>query len=255
MIDATAASPLNGLMRGVKQSLFTLTHNGREIEPARARWMGRRPELDPGERFDEARPAPGDWSGLVRRGGPTPKAEHTVTMAGDSLSEQQNRLLHVRGICTLRADGVKQVELRLYNPHGSVFYALCDEAPENNGKGRAPDAASYISAGIGFCFMTQFGRYATIARKDLRAYRVLQNTHFSLGGASGATGEAGSADPVETNVYLESAEDDDFARTILDMSEQTCFLHAFCRTDLKTKISLEDYSEAAELPPAVAGTA
>jgi hypothetical protein len=68
----------------------------------------------------------------------------------------------VRGICTLREDGVKQVELRLYNPHGSVFYSLSDEAPENGGRGLAPDAASYLSAGIGFCFMTQFGRYASI---------------------------------------------------------------------------------------------
>jgi hypothetical protein len=34
-------------------------------------------------------------------------------------------------------------------------------------------------------------------------------------------------------VYLETTEDDDFARQVLDMSEQTCFLHALCRTDLE----------------------
>jgi hypothetical protein len=38
------------------------------------------------------------------------------------------------------------------------------------------------------------------------------------------------------------------------MSEQTCFLHAFCKADLKTKVSIQDYSEAAELPAAVANT-
>ena len=31
------------------------------------------------------------------------------------------------------------------------------------------------------------------------------------------------------------------ARTALDMSEQTCFLHAFCKADLKTKVSIESY--------------
>jgi hypothetical protein len=36
------------------------------------------------------------------------------------------------------------------------------------------------------------------------------------------------------------------------MSEQTCFLHAFCKTDLKTKVSLENYTEAAPLPAATA---
>jgi hypothetical protein len=254
VLDATAASPLNGLMRGSKQSVFTLTHNGREIEPARARPLDRPAEPDPGDRFVQTQPATGDWSGLIRRGGPTPKADHTVTMAGDSLSAEQSRLLHVRGICTLRQDGVKQIEQRLYNPHGSVFHFLCDEAPENGGQGLAPDAVSYISAGIGFCFMTQFGRYASIVKKDLRQYRIVQDTHFSLGGASGGTGEAGKADPVETHVYLDTGEDDDFARTILDMSEQTCFLHAFCKAELKTRVSIQEYSETSE-PPALVASA
>jgi hypothetical protein len=253
VVDATTASPLNGLMRGRKESLFTLTHNGREIEPALARRLDRPAEPDPGDRFAYATPDAGDWSGLIRRGGKTPKADHTVTLAGDSLSEEQSRLLHIRGICTVREDGVKQIEQQLFNPHGSIFHFLCDEAPVNGGWGLAPDAASYISAGIGFCFMTQFGRYAQIVRKDLRDYRIVQDTHFSLGGASGNTGEPGSADPVETHVFLDTGEDDDFARTILDMAEQTCFLHAFCKADLKTRVALEDYGPASELPPVRAG--
>jgi OsmC-like protein len=251
VLDATAASPLNGLMRGSKESLFTLTHNGREIAPALARPLGRPAEPDPSDRFELAAPAPGDWSESIRKGEPTPRAEHTVTLAGDSLAAEQHRLLHVRGICTLRPDGVKQIEQQLFNPHGSIFYFLSDEAPENGGRGRAPDAMSYASAGIGFCFMTQFGRYAQIVKKDLRRYRIVQDTHFSLGGASGGTGEAGRADPIETHVYLETGEDDDFARTILDRSEQTCFLHAFCKADLKVKVSIRTYSDRVEAPAGI----
>ena len=251
VLDATAASPLNGLMRGSKESLFTLTHNGSEISPNKALPLGQPAEPDPGDRFDAALPSAGDWTGHIRRGGMTPKAEHTVTLANDSLSDQQNRLLHIRGICTLRDDGVKQIEQQLFNPHGTVFYFLSDEAEIAGGRGLAPDAASYISAGIGFCFMTQFGRYAKIVKKELRDYRILQDTHFSLGGASGGTGKAGSADPVETHVYLDTAEDDEFARTALDMAEQTCFLHAFCKADLKTKVAVQAWSDDAELPAAV----
>jgi uncharacterized OsmC-like protein len=251
VLDATAASPLNGLMRGAKESLFTLSHNGKEITTDKAQPLGRPAEPDPGDHFDAARPVAKDWSQIIRRGDKTPQAEHTVTLANDSLSDQQNRLLHCRGICTLRDDGVKQIEQHLYNPHGSVFYFLSDEAEGAGGKGLAPDAASYISAGIGFCFMTQFGRYAKILRKDLRDYRILQDTHFSLGGASGATGQAGTADPVETHVYLDTSEDDEFARTALDMAEQTCFLHAFCRTDLKTHVAIQDYHEGSQLPAAM----
>jgi len=241
VLDAVAASPLNGLMRGALESLFTLSHNGSEIDTDRALPVGKPAEADPGDHFDKALPTEDDWSGLLRKGGLTPKSEETVTLAGDSLKEEQDRILHVRGICTLREDGVKQVEQQLFNPHGSIFYFLCDEAPENGGKGLAPDAASYISAGIGFCFMTQFGRYAKIVKKDLEEYRILQDAHFSKGGASGGTGKAGTADPIETHVYLVTGEDDDFARRALDMSEQTCFLHAFCKTDLKTRVSIEEY--------------
>jgi hypothetical protein len=200
---------------------------------------------DPGDKFDDASPAPGDWSGLIRRAGMTPESAETVTLAGDSLREEQDRLLHVRGICTLGEDGIKRIEQHLYNPHGSIFHFLSEEGAENGGKGRAPDAASYISAGIGFCFMTQLGRYAKIVKKDLQAYRIIQDTHFSLGGASGGTGKPGHADPVETHVYVESGEEDGFARTLLDMSEQTCFLHAFCKADLKARVRISDFAEAA----------
>jgi organic hydroperoxide reductase OsmC/OhrA len=195
--------------------------------------------------FESAQPAEGDWSGLVVRNGPTPKTQETTGFAGSSLAEHQDRTLHVRGICTLRPDGLKQVEQQLFNPHGSIFHFLSDEAPENGGLGRAPDACTYISAGIGFCFMTQLGRYAKISKRDLRDYRIVQDTHFSLGGASGGTGAAGEADPVETHVHLASGEDDEFARTALDMAEQTCFLHALCRTELKTRIRIRAFDEIA----------
>ena len=230
--DAIAASPLNGLMRGEKESLFTLTHNGAEIPTGKAKPVGLAAPSDPGDRIAGAAVASGDWSSLIRRAGSSPKTEATNSSQGSSLAEHQDRLLHVRGICTLRDDGVKQIEQHLYNPHGSVFHFLSDE------QGRAPDAVSYISAGIGFCFMTQLGRYAKIARKDLRSFKVVQDMHFSKGGASGRTGLPGTADPVETHVYLEDDEDDEFARTVVDMGEQTCFLHAFCRTDLKARVKI-----------------
>ncbi|MGD8341783.1 MAG: OsmC family peroxiredoxin [Gammaproteobacteria bacterium] len=239
--DATAASPLNGLMRRRRESLFSLTHNGQELECGRvARAAGTVAPLAD-DAFEAAQPADGDWWKLIVRNGLTPKTAETTSYSGSSLAENQDRILHIRGICTLRDDGVKQIEQRLYNPHGSIFHFLSDEAPVNGGYGVAPDAATYISAGIAFCFMTQLGRYAKIAKKPLDDYRVAQDTYFSLGGASGGTGKAGEADPVETHVHLVTGQDDAFARTALDMSEQTCFLHALCRTELKTRVKIRRY--------------
>jgi len=240
--SAVAASPLNGLMRGVHTSQFTLTHNGKALAPGRVKPIGRSPEPDPLDRFDRAKPAAGDWSELIARKGVTPRTEEATGGQGSSLSEHQSRRLHVRGVCTLRRDGIKEIRQLLYNPQGSIFHFLSEEAPANGGQGRAPDANSYVSAGIAFCFMTQAGRYAKVLKKDLRGYRVVQDTHCSLGGASGGTGRPGAADPVETHLYLDANEEEEFARDILDMSEQTCFLHAFCRTDLKTKIRVKPFA-------------
>ncbi len=226
--DAVAASPLNGLMRGEKDSLFTLTHKGRQVIPDKAKPVQSDPPPDPAHLIEGVHPLAAE--SMPRRAGMSPLTDEATSSQGSSLAEEQDRVLHIRGICTLRDDGVKQVEQQLFNPHGSVFHFLCDE------EGRAPDAVSYMAAGIGFCFMTQLGRYAKIAKKHLAAYNVVQDIHFSLGGASGGTGQAGQADPVETHVYLDSEEDSTFARTALDMGEQTCFLHAFCRTDLKARV-------------------
>ncbi len=62
---------------------------------------------------------------------------------------------------------------------------------------------------------------------DLSDYRIVQDSFFPPGGASGGTGAAGAAEPLETHVYLETGESGDVAREMLDISEQTCFLHAF----------------------------
>lgn len=237
LINAVHASPLNGLMRGVLPSLFTLTRNGEEIETGAARALGQPVVPDP----SGDAPVPQE-TGLVlmRREGLSPKKDVAkgTAAAASSLTDEQDRTLNPAAICTLRRDGIKEIEQHLYSPHGSVFRFLSEESEVAGGRGRAPDAVSYISAGIAFCFMTQFGRMASMEKLDLPRYSIVQDTHFSLGGASGGTGKAGEADPVETHVHLQTGEDDDVARDMLDMSERTCFLHAFCRTDLKTKLKV-----------------
>ena len=231
IFDAISASPLNGLMRGEKESLFTLTHNGKEIATNKALKSDSSPLVAPDLTYALPLEA-GAWDEIIVRGARSPKLKTSKDEAGSSLKDKQSRLLHLRGICTVREDGIKVIEQHLYNPHGSIFTFLSDE------EGRAPNATSYISAGIGFCFMTQFGRFAKMNDSKMEHYSIIQDAHFSLGGASGKTGKSGTADPLETHVYIKSGEFDEQAKYMLDMSEQTCFLHAFCRTDLKTKVKL-----------------
>ncbi|MCJ8310972.1 MAG: OsmC family protein [Rhizobiaceae bacterium] len=233
IMDAVHASPLNGLMRGKLESLFKLSKNGMELAPAKAVELDGALFPDPGDHFAASEPIESDIE-LVGPVGPTPKKEvpQGTSAAAGSLADEQNRRLNIGAIATLREDGMKDIQQMQYSPWGTSFRFLSSE------DGRAPDANSLISAGIGFCFMTQFGRFASMLKLDLPDYRIVQDTHFSLGGASGGTGKAGEADPIETHCYLETSEDDAVAQEMLDMSEQTCFLHAFCRTEMKTKLKI-----------------
>jgi organic hydroperoxide reductase OsmC/OhrA len=226
--DAVAASPVRALMGSVLASRFTLTHNAREVRTRRVASMDRSPEPWPEGYFESARPAAGGWQESVLKNGMSPRTQEVTSSTGSSYAAEQSRRLHLRSICTLRPDGIKTIEQQLLNPHGTIFHLLSEEGPGGGGQGRAPDAMTYLSAGIAFCFLTQFGRYAKIVRKDLRKYGVVQDTQFS----SGLDGTIPRAEAVATHVHLESGEDDEFAPTILDMAEQTCFLHALCRTPL-----------------------
>lgn len=233
LIDATYASPLNGLMRGQLDSLFKLGKNGTELPTAKVAELAGALFPDPGDSFCLAKAEASDLT-LMQPVGPTPKKDVALgtTGGGTSLADEQDRRLNIGAVAVMRDDGIKEIQQMQYSPYGTSFRFLSSEDD------RAPDANTLISAGIAFCFMTQFGRFVSMLKLDLPDYRIVQDTHFSLGGASGGTGTAGSADPVETHVYLETGEPDETAQEMLDISEQTCFLHAFCRTDLKTKLKV-----------------
>lgn len=233
LVNATYASPLNGVMRGKLKNLFKLSKNGTELPTNEVAELIGAIFPDPGNHFAKSIPIESTLT-LMEPVGPTPKKKvvlGTSTAAG-SLAEEQDRRLNIGAVATMREDGLKEIQQMQYSPYGTSFRFLSSE------DGRAPDANTLISAGIGFCFMTQFGRFVSMLKLDLPDYRIVQDTHFSLGGASGGTGKAGEADPIETHVYLETSESDETAQEMLDISERTCFLHAFCQTDLKTKLKI-----------------
>lgn len=238
LTDAVHASPLNGLLRGQLTSLFRLSRNGVELPTLRAKQLPSPLLPDPATGFERVKPI--GTPELVGPVGPTPKkpVEKGTATSGSSLSDEQDRRLNIGAVAELRGDGIKDIRHMQFSPWGTSFRILSEEAPEAGGQARAPDAHTLISAGIGFCFMTQFGRFVSMLGLDLPDYRITQDTHFSLGGASAGTGAPGRADPVETHVYLETGEPDYVAQEMLDISEITCFLHALCRTDLKVKLRI-----------------
>jgi len=244
LYEAVAASPLNGLARGSHPSLFVLVHNGKEVTPEQVTPLDAEPFADPGDNFPK-----------LKRLADSPAVDDLITMMVDEDTAREahaglefvdvpklpegQQLLHMHTRCVLRPDGVKEIFKEQYTPVAPSWRFLSSE------DGRAPDAASLISAGIGLCFMTQLGRFSHMAKLPLEGYRVIQDTHFSLGGASGGTGKAGEAMPVETHVYLDTGTDDETAQQILGVAERTCFLHAFCRDDIKAKVRAAKDAKAA----------
>ncbi len=235
---ATRSAPVAGLLGGVHESLFTLRHNGVEVTPERVGNLEGAVQPDPKTLFSTIEPISSHNDHPIRKLSDAERVRNEPGGINSSLKDSQDRRLHCRGVCTVREDGIRQIDQTLFEPIGSSFRFLSEEAVGAGGHGRAPDAASYISAGIAFCFMTQFGRYAEITKRTLDVCRIVQDTYFSAGSASGEKGVDGMADAVETHVYLETPHEDGFARTALDMSEQTCFLHAMCRTDLATRVEV-----------------
>lgn len=236
--DAAVASPIHGLLTDRLESKFTLHRNGRPIPVGRVHALEAPAEPDPGDQFDSVEmadsPPPTD---LLVKLTSAERVEGRPGGVNSSLQETQSRTLHVRAACKLRDDGVKEVVEDLISPIGSEFRFLSDEALPYGGSGLAPDAVTYLSAGIGFCFMTQFGRYARITRAQLDEYRIVQDTHYY----PGQEGLPGRMDPVETHVYLVTSEGEDFAQRTLDMGEQTCFLHATCRSRLGLVVEAPGY--------------
>lgn len=249
LYEAVAASPLNGLARGVHPSLFTLTHNGNVLTPTHVTPLDAEPFANPGDNFPNLVPASDSTAvpsliEMLMEEDAAYEAFLKSRIDSPDLGDDK-QLLHMHSKCVLRPDGVKEIYKEQYNPSAPSWKYLSDEGEGFGGHGRAPDAASLISAGIGLCFMTQMGRFAKMAKLPLTGYSIIQDTHFSLGGASGGTGQAGIAQPVETHVYLDTDADDAAAQQILEVGERTCFLHAFCRDDLKPKVRASKSSRAA----------
>jgi len=51
---------------------------------------------------------------------------------------------------TVRDDGVRSVEVRLFKPIGNTFRFLSEDSPAFGGLGRAPSGLAYVSAGLAF---------------------------------------------------------------------------------------------------------
>ena len=230
---AEKSSPAQRYMNETLENTFALSHNGNSIDAGEITTSSNPLAAEPTPHLDAARPLAkeGYERDIIQKTNSAETLFNVEGGAGSSLKATQKRTLHVRGVVTLRPDGLMECNVQLFKPLGSNFRFIGDDG----GTGRAPDSLSYLSAGVGFCFMTQIGRYAHIVKQDLKGYSVVQDTAFEIGA------DHSVAFPVDTHTYLETGagEGDDAAQRNLFMSERTCFLHAAMRGSTQTKITVQ----------------
>lgn len=243
VMNGLARSPGDAYLRGVYESEFSISKNGKPVPVGSVRpWSGPAAPAPDDAFFDALKPDPqADFPGdIVTKLGGSGSVFHKEGGAGSSLQAEQKRTLHIRAIARMRHDGLSETQVQLYKPIGSNFRFLCDIENAAEGGVHAPSPLAYLSAGIAFCYLTQIGRYAMIMKYDDLGYAIAQETAFGLAHGEGPGATPPAAEPVRTHVALTTALDDDIARKIVDMGERTCFLHAASRTPLKTKVRITD---------------
>ena len=221
---ALAESPGHAVMRDLFRNTFALQLNGSTVKLVDQEHSPNALFPDPVRGFESIRPTPaGHFHPDIITKTETVEVQHGVTGgAGSSLKSEQKRTLHVRSDACLLDKGLLQTDIRLFQPLGSSFRFLSDTGTGDT----APPPLAYLSAGIGFCYMTQLGRYAHITKQKLESMRIVQTNGYKQ---SGAAGPNAAATAIDTHVYINADESEDVARKSVRMGEQTCFLHASMR--------------------------
>ncbi len=189
---------------------------------------------DPAALFERVCPVSADDLNIIRKTASPEEANSDAV----GLQAEHKRIVQVRTECTIRADGLKSINVHCVQPAGSRFEFLSDNSRAAAGLERAPSGLAYLSAGVAFCFMTQIGRYAHITKQKLNGYHIIQDTGFRL-----AANCEPDADAVETLVCLDTEESRDKSIQLVKMGEQTCYVHASYRTSGGTEVRFSALEE------------
>lgn len=95
---------------------------------------------------------------------------------------------------------------------------------------------AYLSAGIGFCFMTQIGRYPQIIKQSLEGYAIVQDNFI---GPPRESGDGASAEPTQTHVFVDAEQGPAAGADLVTVGERNCLLHAAMRSELPSVLSAQ----------------
>ncbi len=247
---AEASSPAQAVMRDVLANRFSLQLNGRELSVTGVSQSLELNVPDPIAAFTTLQPDDPEalLPDIITKVSAAEPVHGVDGGAGTSLLPEQNRTLHVRGEASLLGGTLMETVIRLFKPLGSTFRFRGEAGPDLGGADQAPPALAYLSAGVGFCYMTQLGRYAHITKQNLKDVRILQNNAYTLRGSLVDSTRTAHAHPFDTHVFLKADEPPEAATKLVQIGEQTCFLHASMRGSYPTNVRAELNGRPLRLP-------
>ncbi|MGI9623319.1 MAG: hypothetical protein ACR2PK_10820, partial [Acidimicrobiales bacterium] len=218
--DAVDASPALALMRRPLRNRFAIYVNGRRRNVTTMLQSGPDDAPDPYVTYSRA-PAPlaatETFPDLIYKTGE--KSEGVPEIAPGDMSTPQIR--PVIGRSRLIDDaGATETDVVLGMPGASNFALKSDERLESD---MAPSGLALLSAGVGFCYMTQLSRYIEYQKLAIRGVRLVQYTPYTLAVDDG--GIRGGAEPADTHLFLSGDEDDSTFEHLMKIAERTCYLH------------------------------
>ncbi|MBT3550592.1 MAG: hypothetical protein HN861_08140 [Rhodospirillaceae bacterium] len=240
---AVIASPADAVMRMPLTSRFSLTCNGERIATNEVPECSDAAVGAGADLFDPLAPG-GTFADNIIQKVVLDASDAPSQVAGSGLNPDQKRSFLVNGTCAITTDGLKDIRVRHAMRTATAYHFLSDTSARFGGNEIAPPGLALLVAGIGFCYMTQLGRFAKMAKQDLKSYAITQDMSFGAPGASGGTDAQATADAAVTHVHLEMDGDAD-PRLVTDMAARMCFLHSACAASLKTKVHLSGAEAAA----------
>ena len=233
---ALHASPAHVAMREVLANTFGLSVNGQQIPVTRVKASTNAREAEPFAPGTAPLSPLTGWherEELIGRFDPGPDAPPPRVASAEGTVA-----IELAGTGALDAGSkdaliATMVEARF---PGSRYHFLSDENP--GPEAIAPSGLAYLCAGIAFCYMTQFARYIEHRKLKVDSLKLVQTIPFRLDETAGCEGLQGGIEPVDTQVFMQSHESDETMQHLLEIAENTCYLHAALRSALPASVTV-----------------
>ena len=220
-------------MAEVQRNTFALYVNGRRCPVTRVAASTSADQEDP---FKAHAAAPAPLAGAASSHVAVEAIERVLPPGPVPLFAPEGRMTIVIPGQSVVRDAAGVVSTTVTPRVGNAFRITCDERAAHS---EVPSGLACIAAGIAFCYMTQFTRYIEYRKHAVRAIRFVQTLPFTLAGNAAGGTLRGGLEPVETHVFLHAEEPDAVMQNLLEVAENTCYLHAAMRSALPGRVTLQ----------------